>query len=177
MKIKAILTIMLFFPVSFGCATTKIWTSDPPAQYAENPHFKAGFEPLKTGDKFYEMFRLTLDNKTDGELEIDWNKTRFIYDGRGFGGFAFRGIKPEDIKNGTIASDVVPPKQRFSKTIAPVKLIAWAPLKDKSVPAGERGIFPGPLKAGENGIFLVVLKDGQEIREKITVILRMEEDR
>ena len=48
------------------------------------------------------LFRLTLNNQTDKMLEIDWIKTRYIYNDYMRGGFVLKGIKAKDIKNLTI---------------------------------------------------------------------------
>ena len=69
------------------------------------------------------LFRLTLNNQTDKMLEIDWNKTRYIYNDYMRGGFVLKGIKAKDIKNLTIPYDLIHPGDTFSKEIAQVKLI------------------------------------------------------
>ena len=88
----------------------------------------------------------------------------------------FRGIKPEDIKNLTIPSDIVPAGKTFSKEIAPAKLVAWAPYRDRSVGKNESGISPGIIPDGENGINLVVRYNGKEVREQITLTIVSKED-
>jgi len=112
------------------------------------------------------VFRLTVTNRTDKNLEIDWNKTRYVYNGSSRGVFVFKGIKPEDIKNLTIPSDIIPARSTLSKEISPYKLIARAPVRESG---SERGIYPGLLPKGENGIRLLVRQNGKEIAEKMTV--------
>ena len=124
---------------------------------------------------FFVMFRLTVNNKTHNTLAIDWNKSRYIYNGYTRGGFVFKGINPENIKKLTIPFDVVSPGQTFSKEIAPVKLMTWARLKDRSVGKDDSGFSPGIIPEGENGINLVVRQNGREIREKITLNIEIEE--
>ncbi len=165
-----------------GCAPIiKIWTSNPVIQTSENEYYEAQIEAFKKDQKeeynFFVMFHLTVKNRTEKNLEIDWNKTRYIYNGRTRGGFVFRGIKAKDIKNLTIPFDIVSPRHTFSKEIAPVKLVTWAPIKDKSVGKNESGFNPGVIPEGENGINLVVSQNGQEIREKITVNISVREHR
>ena len=172
--------MILFLLLLTGCAPiTKIWTSNPVIQTSGNQYYEAQIETLKKDQKgeynFFVLFRLTVKNRTEKKLEIDWNKTRYIYNGRTRGGFVFKGIKAEDIKNLTIPFDIVSPGHTFSKDIAPVKLIAWAPLRDQSVGKNESGFSPGVIPEGENGINLVVRLNGQEIREKITVNISVRE--
>jgi len=123
-------------------------------------------EPLSRGRDFFVVFRLTVTNRTDKNLEIDWNKTRYVYNGSSRGVFVFKGIKPEDIKNLTIPSDIIPARSTLSKEISPYKLIARAPVRESG---SERGIYPGLLPKGENGIRLLVRQNGKEIAEKMTV--------
>jgi len=150
---------------------TKTWTSSPVNQTSKNQYYEAQLETLKKNNNFFEMFRLTVINKSDKNLEIDWNKTRYIYNGRTRGGFVFKGIKPEDIKNLTIPSDIVSAGKTFSKEIAPAKLVAWAPYRDRSVGKNESGISYGIIPEGENGINLVVRYNGKEVREQITLTI------
>ena len=161
--------MILFLFMAAGCATTKkIWTSQPEVQKAANPSYEARLEPITLGHHFFVMFKLEITNNTDKNLEIDWNQTRYLYNGRSHGVFVFKGIDPKSVKN-AIPPDIIPPGVTFSKEIAPLKLVAWAPIKDKSVKAGQRGISPGVLPVGQNGIFLVLIQDGKKIVAKMTV--------
>ena len=161
--------VIVFMIIVSACLPTKIWTSHPAIQNAGNTYYDVQFEPLKKDNNFFEFFLLSVSNKSDQDLEIDWNQTRYIYNGKLYGGFAFEGIRPEDIKNSTIPSAVIPKGSRFSKEIAPIKLMAFVPLRDKRLGPDHAGISPGPLPAGENGIFLVIRQNGKEVREKIAV--------
>jgi len=153
----------------------KIWSSNPVSQNLENPYYEVRLEPLKGGETFYVSFRLTVTNKTDQDLEIDWNKTRYVHNGRSRGGFIFGGIDPEDIKNLTIPSDIVPPGGTLSKEISPIKLIGLAPLRERSVSKNDSGFSPGIIPEGDNGMHLVVRQNGHEVREKITLTIESKE--
>jgi hypothetical protein len=165
-----------------GCAPkTAIWTSSPSVKTFSNQYYEATLEALKKDRKgeydFFVLFRLTVNNQTNKMLEIDWNKSRYIYNDYTRGGLVFKGIKAEDIKNLTIPFDVVSPGHTFSKEIAPVKLVTWARLKDRSIGKDDSGFSPGIIPEGENGIILVVRQNGREIREKITVNIATKEER
>jgi len=105
----------------------KIWASIPEVQIFQNKYYKAQLEALKRDQKgeynFFVLFRLTLYNQTDKMLEIDWIKTRYIYNDYMRGGFVLKGIKAKDIKNLTIPYDLIHSGDTFSKEIAQVKLI------------------------------------------------------
>ena len=150
-----------------GCAPTLVASSTPKIQAADNAYYNVKFEPLKDGYNFFAGFRLEINNKTRKELEIDWNKTRYLYNGRDGGIFVFMGIRPEDIKNSTIPPDIIPAEQSFSKRISPYRLLARAPLTRNDKNAGE--ISSGPIPNGENAIVLFVTQNGNAIQEKLTV--------
>ena len=168
-----LLSLIAFFAfgVHFGCATPKNWTSKPVIQTTDNPTFSAKIEPLKMDNPFYVSFRLLVVNNTGENWEIDWNRTRYIFNGRMYGGFVFKGIDPEDIKNKTIPHDILPGTGTFEKVIFPTKLLARAPLRPKSQSAGGAAISPGMLPTGENGIMLVVKKGSKEIVERMTLTI------
>jgi hypothetical protein len=155
----------------------KTWTSSPEIQTTGNQSYEVKLEPVKNDHAFFEMFRLTVENKTDNNLEIDWNKTRYIFNGQSRGVFVFKGINPEDIKNLTIPADTVPPRAKFSKEIAPVKLVAFAPLRDRTESAAKSGFSPGVIPEGKNGIYLVIRTSEQEMRSKIILNIESKEIR
>ena len=72
-------------------------------------------------------------------------------------------------ENRTIPVDEVPPSGKFSKLIAPFKLLARAPVMARTQ---GKVMSPGILPAGENGVLIVIRRDGREIRGKMAVILR-----
>lgn len=166
---KVALSIIFVLFVFTGCVTSTVWRSTPRVQNAENEYYEAQLEPLTNDHKFFVSFRLTVTNKTPKNMKIDWNKTIYIHNGRTRGGFVFKGIKPEDIKDSTIPADTILGEHTFSKVISPYKLIAWAPLRESSVGGTESSIYPGILPAGENGMVLVVRLNGKEVVEKITL--------
>ncbi len=177
MKIRKIgLCIVFLLVYLIGCAPIKTWTSSPEIQTAGNQYYKVELEPVKNDHAFFEMFRLTVENKTDNNLEIDWNKTRYIFSGRASGVFVFKGINPEDIKNLTIPADTVPPGAKLSKEIAPARLVAVAPIRDRSVGAVKSGFSPGVLPEGKNGIYLVIRTPEQEMRVNITLNIESKSD-
>ena len=166
---KVALSIIFILFVFTGCVASTVWRSTPIVQNAENEYYEAQLEPLTRGHKFFVSFRLSVINRTGKNFEIDWNKTKYIHNGRTRGGFVFKGIKPEDIRNSTIPADTILAEDTFSKVISPYKLVARAPLRESSVGGTESSIYPGILPAGENGILLVVRLNGKEVVEKITL--------
>jgi hypothetical protein len=147
------------------------WTSIPSVQAGQNRFFDVRFEPLKRDKRFFVLFRLDVTNKTDQELIIDWNKTRYFYNGQENGPFVFKGIDPATIQN-AIPPDTIAPGGTFSREIFPANLVAFAPMREEVLDKKGKGLFPGPIPAGENGIRLVVGQNGKEIVQKLTVEIR-----
>ena len=162
-----ILKCIVTLTIAAGCAPTLVSISTPQIQTVDNSHYTAQFEPLAEGKNYFDSFRLKVMNKTRKDLEIDWNKTRYLYNGRDIGVFVFEGIKPENIKNSTIPPDIIPAGQSFTKDITPLKLLAREPITGKGAKAGK--ITSGPIPTGESGIFLFIRQNGNTIKEKMTV--------
>ena len=171
---KFVLVLMICFALAIGagCATPKVWVSNPSIQNAVNDYYDANLEPLTQDNEFFVSFLFSVTNRTDKNLEIDWNKTRYIHNNKNRGVFVFKGIEPEDIKNSSVPFDIIPPGGSFSKRISPYKLIARAPLRENEK---DSGINPGILPTGENGILLVVRQNSKEIVQKMMVHI-MEKD-
>jgi len=167
--IKIVFIIMFGFTLAMttGCAPTLVSISTPEIQAVENSYYSARFEPLSDGNNFFEGFRLSISNKTSKDLQIDWNKTRYLYNGRDLGPFVFKGIEPKDIKNLTIPPDTIPAEHSFSKEITPLKLLAREPLTGRGRLAGK--ITSGPIPNGKSGILLFIRQNDNQIKENLTV--------
>jgi len=169
------LSVMVLLFVASGCTKTRVWESTPQVSELGSSYYKVLFEPLTKDHTFYVLFRLEVANKTNKDLRIDWNKTKYLLNGRSHGVFVFEGIDPQNISKLTIPDDIIPAGEKFSKEIAPYTMLARAPLRIKERSEGEEAIKPGPLPAGENGILLVIRQDGQEISDKVTVKIEVSE--
>ncbi len=157
-----------------ACASTPVqkWRSEPLDQTIAATGLQVVLEPLKDNGEYFVGFRLTLRNEGTTPLALDWNQTRYLHNGRDLGVFVYRGIDPATIQ-GKIPAEVVPPGATFSQEIFPLRTIAFLP--GSQIPKeGQRGFIPGILPSGENGILLVLGRDGQESRQKLSVRLRAE---
>ena len=79
----------------------------------------------------------------------------------------------EDIKNLTILADTIVSGRTFSKVISPFKLLAHAPIKDRYT--DKPIISPGIMPNGKNGIHLVIMQNGKEIIEEMSVNIQEKE--
>jgi hypothetical protein len=169
MKTLAAFCIIVFLVLLSGCVT-KTWVSTPAMQTAGNEYFDARFEPIKHNEKFFDAFRLVVTNKTSKDLVINWKRTEYLYNDRKSGLFTFKGLIPESIHNPP--PDVVAAGQTFSKEIWPIKLMTWAPIRER-IEAEERGFGRGIIPEGKNGISLVILVDGKEITKTIAIAIKV----
>lgn len=167
-------SLIAFFVLS-STVFAKEWGSSPPLSSAENPYFSAKFEPLKGKHDFYNLFRLTVANKTDKDLELVWNETRYLKNGKDKGVFVYRGIGAANIKNPP--PEVIKAGETLTRDICPSVLIAYRPLRDINAPLGEGGVFCGHVAAGKHGILITVRGDGGDIRERLAVKITEEKGR
>jgi len=146
-----------------------VCNSDPRVQRVSNEYFDAELSPLYLPSLLYTLvtayraFQLTLINKSDKDIEIDWNRTLYISQGQTSGGFMFEGIAYLT-RNNPKPPDVVFAHSSMSKQIFPNNLVLFNGVWDHS-----------PMISGENGVYLSVIVDGKEITEKLIVSLLYEE--
>jgi len=164
-----ILTVIFVSLLCPACFQKPTWISTPASQTLNSKSYDAGFEPLKKDTEFFNWFRLTVVNKTGKDMEIDWNRTKYLYEGKNEGLFVFSGVDPETVKNATILKDIIPAGGTVVRDIVPFKLIAFTPLREQSIDTEGHNIVAGLIPAGENGIFLVILQDGKSARATIVV--------
>ena len=151
--------------ILWGCSNIQspsntVWTSDPAVHEVDNQMVNVKFEPQKGTFPYFAFFRLTIINKSDVDLNIDWNATQYLFNGRAGGVFVFAGIDPEAVRMGSVPMETISPGTEFTREIMPMQRIAWNPLKKNTV--SERRISPGILPAGANGMQLSIHHD-QEV--------------
>jgi len=172
--IGAVIISLLIFP---ACNQKRIWVSTPVQQTLNSQSYEAVLEPLKKDADFFNWFRLTVVNKTGKDMEIDWNRTRYIHNGKDAGLFVFAGVVPDSVKNATIPGAVITAGSTFTRDIVPHKLIALTPLREQTIDTEQNNIIAGLIPAGENGIFLVILQDGKSARASVSVTIESREVR
>ena len=147
-----------------SCAPQYVWKSEPNTYHAKNDFFDAEISPIYIVDG-YKGFVLHIHNKTSNKIEVDWNKTFYIYNGETNGGFLFENMRAGD-RGKSMPPDIVPDDALFSKEIFPGVLAEFSSLAMATVYT--------PMKPGENGVYLAVSAEGKEITEKLTVLLARE---
>ena len=165
MRIGSIVCMLLFL---VACVPAKTWISKPSTQQIQNSDFTAQLTPLKRDKEHFVSFRLFIDNKTDQKLKIDWNQTRYLVNGKAYGPFVFPGIDPATIKK-SIPPAIIPANGTFTREVFPLKLVAFAPMRQEILDGEGRGLYPGPLPKGKNTMDLIISKGDRQLRQRITV--------
>lgn len=150
-----------------GCAPVQVYSSSPSVGKKSNDSFRVELEPLlQQGQSFFSSFRFVFTNKTKKDLNIDWENTYYLFNGRRSGRFLWKGVDWEALKNIRNQSLVpVPAGDTVTAVIFPKKLVGRSKIGTTTGLKYTSGLLPG----GENGMLLVVRQNGKEIREKIVV--------
>lgn len=106
----------------------------------------------------YSAFILNIQNKTDRDMEIDWNKTNFIKDGSTSGTFMFEGIVYKD-RNTVKANDVIFANSTFTKTIYPNNYVKF----------DSYGWYHVGTGLGSQGAYVVIIDGQKTIKQKVIV--------
>ena len=110
---------------------------------------------------YVDSYQLIVYNKSKDDIEIDWNKTSFIRDGRIDGNFMFEGIKYID-RNNPKNPTIVMSETNQSIRIYPNNLVYFS--------SGRYGGWRNnDIPDGENGIYLVFTQGKKEFREKLLI--------
>lgn len=173
MNCRGMIGVMLLMALAlWGCSAAgppsgAVWTAQPESRDVDSRQFNARLTPRKGTSPFYSYFLLTITNKSEADLVVDWNASRYLFNGRPQGMLVFEGIEPERVKNATVPPETIAPGDVFSREIMPLRRIAWSTLKENTT--SRRSITPGILPAGENGIRLMVRHDNGRVAIPLSV--------
>lgn len=157
-----------------SCAPKQIWSSEPETARVQTAHVNVDFQPLKQDNQFYSSFRLAVRNLSDHPIHIDWNRTKYIHNGQKRGRFAFVGINPEDVRNGTVPEDTIYAGQSLSRQIGPLGFVAFSSYREGSTSIGNSRLSFGILPEGESGIELVLRSRNGLLQKTLSVRLAAE---
>ncbi len=137
-----------------ACSTNQIWKSSPIKQAAKNGCFDTRIDPAYDQNKIIG-FDIKVKNNCKEDVQIIWDKTLFVYNGKTLGNFIFRN---EDYKSCG--------KKRSAETIKGGAVIS-------------RRIFPmeltdfdhpfTPLREGKNGVYVTVKKGLRGYHETLSL--------
>lgn len=181
--LKTILTISLLFFIC-GCtpraaytqsysstqvqAPKDIWSFVPVRASVETKDYVIKLEPSNlnpsAGTYAYQLFILSVQNKSKKDIVINWDKTLYIVNNQTSGGFMFDGILYKD-RNNPKSPDIVFSGSRLEKTIYPNNLVEFVSTKYYSDWVNNH------MPEGENGVYLTLSIDGKDVNEKLIVKL------
>ncbi len=153
------LVVVLAAMIGGGCSGSRPisggrWVAQPAMVEKRTPWALVTLSPQQDEFAHYTAFALTVANTGNDALRIDWNASRYEFNGNPQGVLVFEGIDPAAVKTATVPPDIVPPGAVFSRLVMPLRTIAWNPIKEHT--STKRGLAPGKLPAGANGIRLVL---------------------
>jgi len=154
---KLAVAFFIMFLVA-GCSRAPwVIKSDPPVQKIDNSLYSIQLIPSLADNYSYHAFDLIIENKTDKDIELVWDRTYYLYNGQTSGGFMFEGVVYRD-RNDPKPPDILFPKKTFQKTIYPNIYATFY-----------KGWSYSVLPNGENGIYLSLKSQNGEMREKLTL--------
>lgn len=179
MNCKYMNGVMLLLGLAlWGCSGIQppskvMWAALPEYCEVEDQGFDVRLTPQKETSPFYVSFLLTITNKGKADLVVDWNASRYLFNGSPEGMMVFEGIDAKRVKDATVPLETISPGAVFSREIMPMRLIAWSPLKENKT--SQRSITPGMLPAGENGIRLSIRQGNGQMAIPLSVRISRED--
>ena len=147
--------------IGLGCASQQPWRSDPNMQQASNEYYVATVSPIYVFNG-YKGFLLYIHNNSTEDIEVDWDNSFYIFNGKKEGGFIFKNMRSGDKpKTPSIIAGSL-----FSKEIFPRKLAEFSAIAMSTI--------HNPMQPGENGVLLAVKVDGKLIPETLTLDISIE---
>ena len=149
MKKISIISLLFFIVLFLGCGPRYILKSDPDVLKINKEEYSIEVLPA------INAFDISIENKSQNDIEIVWDKTYYIEDNRTLGGFMFEGIVYKDRANPK-PPDIIFPATRFFKRLYPNNLVYFY-----------QGWYNKYIPEGNNGIYLTMNIKGKEVREKL----------
>jgi len=171
--LSRIVLICVIF-ISFGCTATRSFhTSTPNNKIVETDVFTANIEPQKNDSAFFSTFMLTIVNKSNHDIQINWNESYYLHNKKNESAFVFRGIEPAQVKKKTVPNEIIAANSRFSKKISPLSKIARASIRDASA-IDDKGLYAGMLPEGLNSVVMVLEDNGEKIKKIMSLTIKNE---
>lgn len=156
--------VLILIPFFSSCSyTTTEWDVHPQPPQFSNKEIDVSIVPYNCDQWGCKSMGLQIDNNTDRDFVIDWNKTLYIENGLTRGGFYFNGISVKD-RNEIKPPDIVFANSMFLKIIYP-SINAYY---------NENWYLRG-MDKGIYGIYLTLIDGENEINEKVIFYFYPEE--
>lgn len=154
-----VVTMVLGILAILGSAAAPQQQYVPPrTASASNQYFEATVSTTGCAAGGCKAFDLTITNKTNKDLEVDWNKTLYVDSGTTSGGFMYEGVV-FSARNNPKPPDIVFANSTFRKTIFPNNLVNY-------MSGRYGGWYHSPIGHG-SGVYLTVKVGSEEVHEKL----------
>lgn len=157
-------TVVLVGVLASGCASRARKPVNPPTTSIENQIVSGKLSALCDDPDSCRIFELTLKNKTEKTLEIDWNRSYYINNGKADGGLYFDGIVIAQ-RNNQRPPEIILPNSSLEKNLIPNNNFEFK-------------IFPLAhwdfkyLQGYSHGVYLTLKSDGKEEVVNVSLDLR-----
>jgi len=161
-------TLVILVTVTLStCGTTRqTWKSEPEHQRLSNDYVDVELSPV-CDQGGCQAFQLSVSNKTDQIIEINWNKSIYISHDTPARGFMLTGTTFHD-KDKPKPPVVIQPHSSHSETI-------WPSVLAYSLRGQMKWVKHGIMDRGEHGLNLSLKRGDKEMSERLTVMLSVEE--
>jgi hypothetical protein len=128
-----------------GCATVPVALVNPPTATFNNDLVSGTLKLMCDKMTDCKMFELTINNLTNETIEIDWNRSYYINNGKADGGLYFDGIVVAQ-RNNPRSPDIILPKMQITKNLVPnnhlnLALFPLAHWETKTMVGSSQGIY------------------------------------
>jgi hypothetical protein len=160
----AFFSIVLAGALLSGCATAPSKPLNPPSFSISGQFVSGKLTVLCDNPESCKVFELTLNNKTEETLEIDWNRSYYINNGKPDGGLYFDGIVIAQ-RNNPRSPDIILPKSSFQRNLIPNKHFEL-----KMFPLAHWNIKY--LEGDSHGVYLTLKSGSKEETVNVSVNLK-----
>lgn len=167
-----LIAVVVVTALLWGCAAAPVqnYFSLPEMQTATKDRINITMAPFKEDASFFTGFDLTIENRSNRPVELDWNQCRYLHKGTDQGLLVFPGIVPETVRTG-IPPQTIFAGDTFAQKVYPFRTIAFLP-KTEILKKGRSGFMGGALPSGENSLLIVLQQGEKQIEQVLTVRLR-----
>lgn len=162
-KVLSFSLITMFILIIQGCGVSKSYMyEEKNVNKEKNKDIKISLKAAEpTMIAGYSALVLQIENNTNKDIKINWNKTYFIDNGSSNGTFMFAGIVYKD-RNNAKPDDIVFAQSRFSKRIYPNNYVVFN--SGRYASWGHNG-----FGTGEFGVYLNLNMDNKEFNKKVFI--------
>jgi len=161
-----IISIIFLLGLS-GCQSGKLYRfTDKPTNISTN-EVSINFDTncsMSYYVSFCRDFTLSITNKTNSNIVINWNKTYYVRSNQTQGGFMYGGIQYVS-RNNPRQNDVIFPNGSYTQKIFPNNLVDYSS-------ASGSGWYHKSIPLGVNGIYLTLIINGKEVEYKLNSELK-----